>query len=174
MNRCVSARHGQVGVGCLADHAGCVATVAGWLHAEWFRDLGLSAQTALDTVRARLNRDRLPLALVAVAGRKAVGTVSLTAADDACRLVGLYVHPDWRRQGIGRRLCEHATGLAWASGRTRVVLETTDAADYYARLGWTPIADTVVENGPVLALAVVMQRVASTEPPSVDVMRRST
>ena len=79
-----------------------------------------------------------------------------------------------RRQGIGSRLCEHATGLAWAFGRTKVVLETTDTAAFYARLGWTAVADTVVEHGSALALAVVMQRVVSTEPPNVDVMRRST
>lgn len=149
---------GRVGIGCLADRADAVATVAAWLHRQWYRELGLSSTAAVETVLSRLNRERLPLALVASAGADVVGTVSLVAAGDVARLVGLYVLPAWRRQGVGSALCERAAEKAWSFGASRLLLETPNAATFYARLGWTWTADTVVEQGDGLQMAVVMQR----------------
>lgn len=54
----------------------------------------------------------------------------------------MWIHPDWRGVGLGRRLLDHLEQVAWHLGRTRVVLDTNstlreaiamyDTAGYHA------------------------------------------
>ncbi len=51
----------------------------------------------------------------------------------------LMVHPDFRRQGIGRLLMDHAETVAIADGRTLLVLDTRDgdpSNDLYRAIGY--------------------------------------
>src|SRR5687767_7511109 len=90
---------GCVAIAHLSDHPTLVPHVAGWLYREWFRAQGATWHTARELLRRRLNRDHLPLALVAVAGAEPVGTVSLVSEDhpfepgSVCSLAGLLVRP---------------------------------------------------------------------------------
>ena len=91
----------------------------------------------------RLRDGRLPadrLAFVACDGRKLVGTVRLWdvsagPARPALLLGPLAVANQWRNQGIGSALMQHALATATARGHAAVLL--VGDAPYYARFGFT-------------------------------------
>jgi predicted N-acetyltransferase YhbS len=149
-------------VGLLADHAGLVPQVAGWLYHEWWRELGDTPGAAEARLRQRLQRDRLPLALLALDGDEPVGTVSIVVDDhplapgSVCCLAGLFVCPDWRRQGIGAALCQCALREARRLELPPLCLFTKDGEAFYRRLGWQKLSDTVVCAGRGLELVAFM------------------
>lgn len=55
----------------------------------------------------------------------------------------MWIHPDWRGLGLGRRLLAHLEGTAQELGRTRVLLDTngtlTEAIGMYRSAGYQPI-----------------------------------
>jgi predicted N-acetyltransferase YhbS len=133
----------------LSEHPGALDAVARWAYGEWFERLGFSWEESLGFMRRRLNRDRLPLALVAMAGGAPVGTGSLlelphpvTGAATCC-LAGLYVVPHWRRRGLGSLICARAVENAQAVGAGSVGLFTGDGERFYARLGWRKSASGI-------------------------------
>ena len=131
----------------LADHPGLAPVVAGWLLEEWGRPLGVSPAAVQRSIRARLNRSRLPLSLVALSGSSPVGTVSLVADGSpigngpSCFLSGLFVPPAWRGRGIGARLCRRAALAAERFSAPELFLLTLGRETYYARLGWLSVPD---------------------------------
>jgi len=54
-------------------------------------------------------------------------------------LAGLYVTPEHRRFGVGRRLVAAIEDEARARGKHRLYLYTDDAIPYYERLGWRAV-----------------------------------
>jgi predicted N-acetyltransferase YhbS len=137
--------------------------VAGWLYREWWRDLGDTPHAAEQRLRRRLERDRLPLALVALAGAEPVGTASIVTDDHPYEpasvpyLSGLYVCPDWRRKGVGAALCRQTIIEARRLEFSRLFLLTKDSESFYRRLGWQKISDTVVGTGRGFDLTAFMQ-----------------
>lgn len=98
----------------LADHPVVVAVLTDWILTEWFAPLGGSWDDAAELMAEYLQRDKIPLAFVALDGVHPVGMVSIvhdTAPDGrtwfAC-LTALYVQPSRRGRGIGTQLCRHA------------------------------------------------------------------
>ena len=148
----------------LADHAAAVTRVAGWLHEQWFRAWGMSPEETAEELRGRLNRSRLPLTLVALDRGEPVGTASLIKdrvpyeAEALAFLTGVYVRPDRRGRGLGRRLCLRALAEARRLGLTRLGLYTTDREVFYARLGWQPLGYVLAETGADVAVATFMAR----------------
>ncbi len=142
-------------VGYLADHPGALPAVAAWLHAEWLAAIGLAPAEAEARLRRRLNRDRVPLALVALAGDVPVGTVSLVEEEDDVpgvpppryALAGLFVPPPWRRRGVGTLLCRRAVEEARRLRLPHLLVFTPDRAAFYARRGWRKRGDVPVAFG---------------------------
>ena len=63
---------------------------------------------------------------------------------------GLFVHPEFERQGFGRRLLDTAVNWLWAQGLTQLWLTTspgTRAQGVYEAAGWTWAA--VTEHGEI-------------------------
>src|SRR3954468_18450739 len=65
-----------------------------------------------------------------------IGVVGLQRCDDLGLLRSLAVERSRRSSGAGRALCEHVLELARTRGLAGVYLLTTDAADYFIRLGF--------------------------------------
>ncbi len=154
---------GPVRIEYLADRIEFVPQVGAWLHEEWFESLQHSAEETAAEALARANRERLPLALVAVAGAQAIGMASLLAcekparAGTGCCLAGVYVLAQWRRQGIGARLCRKATEVAAQLGAPTLCLYTRHHEPFYAALGWNKVADSVLEVGRGFELLAFME-----------------
>jgi len=109
-------------------------------------------QTAVDRAakfRAHQNHDELPIAWVAHEGDRALGTAALRRTDLEGRedlgpwLGGVYVTPACRGRGIASDLCRVVEGKAHAQGVSRLFLFTHGQEALYARLGWTPLEQTM-------------------------------
>jgi N-acetylglutamate synthase-like GNAT family acetyltransferase len=68
------------------------------------------------------------------------GIVAVEPMGDVALLRSLAVAPAMRSQGMGRKLVGAAEALAQSMGARAIYLLTTDAAPYFARLGFAPIA----------------------------------
>jgi ribosomal protein S18 acetylase RimI-like enzyme len=95
-------------------------------------------------------RGRLLLALV---GASAAGCIALRPhADDACEMKRLYVRPDFRGQGLARRLCDMLIAEARAAGYARMLLDTLpsmgSAQGLYADLGFRDISAYLPDRAP--------------------------
>jgi len=74
-----------------------------------------------------------------------VGTVGVHARDDGvCELRKMYLLPEYRGRGWGRKLLERALAFARTNGFRRMELETSsklvEAIALYKRNGFTPLA----------------------------------
>jgi predicted N-acetyltransferase YhbS len=133
----------------LADHPGAAPLLAAWHHDEWQALLpGWTREQALAELRSHTGRRQVPTTLVAVAGDRVVGSASLLVADlDGWEhlspwVASVYVLPEYRGAGVGRRLVARAVEEARALGVAEVYLFTAGQEAYYARLGWSPLART--------------------------------
>ena len=76
---------------------------------------------------------------------EAVGTVAYRPfAAEACEMKRLYIVPEWRGRGAGRRLCDRLLDEARATGYRRMLLDTGDwltpALTLYRALGFTEVS----------------------------------
>ena len=70
-----------------------------------------------------LRGNRLARYVVARAGDAIVGFAGIWLMVDEAHITTFSVHPDWRRQGIGRQLLLNLVELSWAIGARRMTLE---------------------------------------------------
>ena len=54
-------------------------------------------------------------------------------------LTSLLIEPTARGQGVGQLLIGHCLRYVAAAGYSKLYLHTTEAPDYYRRLGWAEI-----------------------------------
>jgi predicted N-acetyltransferase YhbS len=124
---------------------------------EYFR-----GQTA-DEVRDRiltptLQRDAVPLALVARLGQRVAGTVALRHDSISTHphlgpwVAALHVRPAVRGQGVGSALIQAAEREAGRLGFARLYAGTGHAAPLFERLGWTPVERLTYWNEPLVVL----------------------
>lgn len=144
----------------LADHPHLIPTLASWFYEEWGRG---AAQSTIEKIEAglknRLNRDNLPLTIVALVKSMLVGTASLkireveTHAHLPYWLGSVYVHPSHRDQGIGAKIVVHAVDLADKLGLNELFLYTHSHEKFYSRLDWK-----IVERSPYHGRVVAIMR----------------
>jgi N-acetylglutamate synthase-like GNAT family acetyltransferase len=143
----------------LADHLELAPLLAAWHHREWAGLLpGWSLEEAEAELRSHVQRRCVPTTFVALEGDRPVGSASLLAADlDGWEhlspwVASVYVVPERRGRGLGRRLVARAVEEARALGLTSVYLFTAGQEGYYARLGWSPVCRTAHRGREVVIL----------------------
>ena len=142
-----------------ADHHDALAAVGRWHWDEWgHADPNGSVESWVAAIRAKANRDRVPMTLLAFDGEDLVGAVSLVDHDmpDRADLAGLtpwiagtFVASERRSEGVGSRLMERASGEAARLGLARIYLYTSTAETFYERLGWRREREDFYEGQPV-------------------------
>ena len=145
----------------LADHPDWMHTVAAWHH-EAFGHLapGKTLQDRLLTLQTTLQREALPLCLVAHSGDGSLwGCASVfrrTLTHDHLGpwLSAVYVAPAHRGRGIASALAERATAECARLGFPELFLFTPHNESLYQRLGWLAFDHTLIHDTP----AVVMKR----------------
>ncbi len=147
---------------CLADRPRALPVVARWYYDEWAR-LVPGETPAIVEARLRekyLNRDRVPLILLAELEGEVVGAAQLKFREMSIYperehwLGGVYVDPGRRGAGIGARLVERTAGLARRLGVATLHLQTLRLdGGLYAALGWTPRERVVYEGREVRVMA---------------------
>ncbi len=144
----------------LADHPEHIPKLAAWFYEQWswFLPPESSASTIETKFRTHLNRDALPIALVALHGNELVGTASLRVNDmDVFTelrpwLGGVYVAPAHRRKGVGRRLVAAVEGKALELEYQSIHLFTFDQALFYQALGWQHVTQLEYHTHPVAVM----------------------
>ena len=127
----------------LAEYPAYIPALSQWFLREWRDFYGDKTwEDVAGTFYQRLNRSRIPLALVAFEEDRPLGTISLLEESISTRkhlapwLGGLYVREDARRHGIGKQLIEAAVGEARGLGIEQLFIGIRKAEDYYLQLGW--------------------------------------
>ncbi|MEW5986550.1 MAG: GNAT family N-acetyltransferase [Chloroflexota bacterium] len=130
----------------LADHPELVSLLAAWFYEEWGQGSpAVTFERMEERVRARMNRDHLPLALVALDNGVPVGSATLKIQEMETHpqflywLGTVYVRPPFRRQGIGSIIVEAATAEAARLGLGELYLYTRHSERFYTRLGWVVV-----------------------------------
>jgi predicted N-acetyltransferase YhbS len=146
----------------LEDHPEVIPVLAAWIYREWsYLYPGATQRDFEGFLRERLNKNRLPLTLVAIEAGEPVGTVSLKAFDMETRndltpwLTSLYVTAPWRKKGLGSSLVTAMERKAAELGIGRLFLFTAEAAlaeRFYPRLGWSVKETTTYHSSPVIIM----------------------
>ena len=127
----------------LARHREAIPILVQWYQCQWGPFYGPEGKgDAKHDLESRCNRDSLPLGLIAFHGDMPVGTVAL-AQDLSTRLtpsvVGLFVVPAFRRQGIGVALINETARFAKRLNYNRLYLSTMVLDEFLLRNGWRKI-----------------------------------
>lgn len=131
----------------LADRPDAINLVAQWYYDEWAYDNPQASPASIaQKLSSGLNRDRVPLLLLATDSYKVVAAVELKYRemdiypDRVHWLGGLYVTPDYRGHGLGVQLVAHALKLAEEFGISKLYLQTEKLdGGIYTGLGWRPL-----------------------------------
>jgi len=97
-----------------------------WRGYQRFYEVDIPAETSERTWQRFLDSEEPMSAAVATAGDRIVGIVhwifhrSCWTVGDYCYLQDLFVAPDVRKRGVGRKLIEHVYDVATAAGCARV------------------------------------------------------
>lgn len=128
----------------LIDHLDHIPQLAKWMFEEWRSILvDETLETRTEKFKTHLNRNKLPIAWVAHTREQVLGTAALRVHDLPGRedltpwLGGVFVGPEFRRQGIGAALCATVENAARSLDVQTLYLFTLDKQPWYSRLGWT-------------------------------------
>ncbi len=89
----------------------------------------------------------------------------LDPASDPARIRAFFVHPDWARRGLGRRLYEACAAAAGAAGfRALELMATLPGEPLYRALGFEAAerVETALPGGVVVPLTRMVRRVAGS------------
>ena len=146
----------------LGDHQEVIPVLAAWIYDEWsYLYPGMTLQDVVSLFRERINKEKLPLTLVAFDAGELVGTVSLREFDMETRkdlphwLTSLYVVKPWRRRRIGTSLIKTAEKKAAELEIRKLFLFTTDVnlpALFYSKLGWIEKEKIIYHSYPVILM----------------------
>ena len=112
-----------------------------------------------DAIDAYVQRAATLPMLVAMAGRKAAGFLSLRhSAGQSAEIVVMAVRPEWHRQGIGRALIREAVALARRQAARQIFVRTLGPSHpdplyqrtraFYRACGFRPAGETPDHWGP--------------------------
>lgn len=139
----------------LAHMPSATFELAAWLFREWgYRKPDRTLEDSILTMKARANVDRLPMALIAVADGKPVGTGSLVEREDPGDepgpwISGVYVLPQFRGRKIATVLIRQLEREAIQLGCQRLLLSAA-APKLYRRLQYKPTGATKHEEAVML------------------------
>jgi predicted N-acetyltransferase YhbS len=141
--------HGSMKIDYLAEHTHFIPALSEWFLQEWREFYGdKSWEDVAETFYERLNRNNMPLSLVAFEENHPFGTISLleesipTHKHLAPWLGALYVREEKRHRGVGRRLIEAGVVEAGRLGAGRLFTGIRKAEGYYLKLGWRTVERT--------------------------------
>lgn len=130
----------------LVDHQQLLPLIAQWFKDEWGQwPQHQSIEKSVAKLGARLGPNSTEQVLVAFDGDKPIGTASLIIQEMTTHphlhywLGDLYVLPEHRNLGVGRKLIDGVLGSARKIDAKEVHLYTSDQEVLYSKLGWRTV-----------------------------------
>ena len=132
----------------LAHHRHLIPEVTDLVYGQWselFQAGGTSRGRLGELFVERAVTDRLPLALVALAGDVLAGTGSIKLSEPGTKaglspwLAGMIVKDAFRGSGVGTMLVTSLESNAVKLGVETLYLSVGAASKFYQRLGWTAL-----------------------------------
>lgn len=124
---------------------------------------GLTVEDLTRNFSEHLNRDRIPLTLIAFLDGQPAGTASIfihdldTRPDLSPWLAAVYVAPPYRQQGIGSELVKAVESAAQKLQIVRLYLFTPDQEHFYTHLGWSVLERVEFWNQTVVVMHKLMR-----------------
>jgi len=133
----------------IADCPKHITQLATWFQDEWRHyNPECSVQSRSEELKAKIDKNKLPLTMVATANGEILGTYSLDLSDLAIRpnlspwLASVFVNPKYRKQGIGTLLVKESLRQAYSLGIGTFYLFTKrQQAPWYTSMGWQTIEE---------------------------------
>ena len=150
----------NVSIALLADHPEFIPELAATFEREWSGWYGVHGDATAD-LHARARRAGFPIGLIAIENGHAIGTVTIAEHSAPSHphlspwLIGFFVEPEQRNQGIGSQLLKAAAAHAREEGFTRLYTSTATAARLFAREGWTKLDVGRSEGGEEVEIFVL-------------------
>ena len=131
----------------LADNIDFLPTVANWYFEEWGDLLkDQNPEEGIERLRAYLNKDSIPLMLVAIENGNPVGVAQLKYREMTIYpekehwLGGVYVSSKSRGKGIAKQVVQGIIDIAKTLNVETLYLQTENLnGGLYRKMGWTPI-----------------------------------
>jgi len=133
----------------LANNPRHIETVSKWIYEEFIENIRLG----IDYERVVENFSKSSNTFIAVHNGICIGTASLLSNDLKERkdltpwLGALYVSENNRNKGVAKKLIKKVIEIAKDTNYDKIYLRTEHASEYYIRLGWEFIYETVDEFG---------------------------
>ena len=134
----------------LGHHTHFIAIIAQWHQDQWQHiSPDLSTQLRINMYSAYKNIASIPSCLIALSDNKPAGSASLVSSDMDSHthlgpwLASVFVHKDFRRQGIASLLIAKSLHNAKLTGAKTLYLFTPDKTAFYQKLGWKLIESTL-------------------------------
>jgi predicted GNAT family N-acyltransferase len=144
----------------LADRPEFIPLISNWYYTQWGQFMkDQSEQKIRDRMSGMLNRDKIPLHIVAVEGTELLGVAQLKIRemdiypDKEHWLGGVYVAPNARGRGLGSVLVTKALELAKQLKVKTLYLQAENLeGGLYAPLGFRPLEKTHYNGFDVLVM----------------------
>jgi len=124
--------------------------LAKWHQDEWCNiSPDLSTSKRISLYNSYKSEATIPSCLIAIVDDQPAGSASLVESDMETHkqlspwLASVYVHKDYRCQGIASRLIEACLENARDHGIQTLYLFTPDQADFYMKRGWKKLEKTL-------------------------------
>lgn len=138
----------------LADHPDTVPQVIAWWHTIWADRMGPDIDALQQQLLASLQKERLPLHILAMQDGVPIGTAVLKMQELAELFPGkqfwlgsVFVDADYRGEKIATALTRQIIELAKARSLPHLYLQTVNlTGGLYARLGWKPVEHFYYRN----------------------------
>lgn len=134
----------------LSLHPEHIPVIAQWHQNEWHNispDLNTDARIQLYSSYQRFST--IPSCILALINNKPAGSASLVVSDmDSYPqlspwLASVFVHSDFRNQGIASQLLDHCLDAARQADIKILYLFTPDKTDFYRKRGWDIYESTI-------------------------------
>jgi N-acetylglutamate synthase-like GNAT family acetyltransferase len=137
-----------------------IPIIGKWIYEEWSYAFPLrTLQDIQKGLFGRMNENEMPITLVAHDERGVLGTASLKASDmDILQeltpwLSSVFVHPDYRGQGVASALVAEVEKIARQLGFSRIHVLNPITQGVFEKMGWS-VLQTVQYGGKELAILV--------------------
>lgn len=149
----------------LADRRDMVPIVAKWYYDEWgVAQPDNSYEITLAKVESQLNRESVPLHILAVQNHAVVGVAQLkmqemkTYPDDTYWIGGVFVPLEARGRNIGTSLVHEIIRIAKSFGIAKLYLQTEQFdGGIYGKSGFAPVERVVYKGIDVLVMELVLK-----------------